>query len=129
MVDQPNRSKLRAAGCNEVSVNKKRKDVEHGHGFTMKKAKHGEVNFVPEHPCNHTDASLEEQRLLLINETKKARSSMVVISEKMELTFSLRRKEVVEDQPMVVDVQQRWPALFLQEQVIMSGFSLLKRLI
>lgn len=28
------RSKLRAAGCNEVSVNKKRKDVEHGHGFT-----------------------------------------------------------------------------------------------
>uniref|UniRef100_A0A8C1UMQ8 Uncharacterized protein n=1 Tax=Cyprinus carpio TaxID=7962 RepID=A0A8C1UMQ8_CYPCA len=116
------RSKLRAAGCNEVSVNKKRKDVEHGHGFTMKKAKRGEVNFVPEHPCNHTDASLEEQRRLLIDETKKARSSMVVISEKMELTFSLRRKEVVEDQPMVVDVQQRWPALFLQEQIAEEFF-------
>ncbi|XP_073727024.1 uncharacterized protein [Misgurnus anguillicaudatus] len=35
----------------------------------------------PEHPCNHTDASLEEQRLLLIDETKKARSNMVVIRE------------------------------------------------
>lgn len=76
----------------------------------------------PEHPCNHTDASLEEQKLLLIDETKKARSNIVVIREKMGLIFSLRRKEVVEDQPMVVDLQQRWPALFLQEQIAEEFF-------
>nr|XP_055069982.1 uncharacterized protein LOC129450955 isoform X2 [Misgurnus anguillicaudatus] len=83
----------------------------------------------PEHPCNHTDASLEEQRLLLIDETKKARSNMVVIREKMGLTFSLRRKEVVEDQPIVVDVQQRWPALFLQEQIAEEFFRITNKVL
>lgn len=76
------RSKLRAAGCNEVSVNRKRKDTGNSCGFTLKKAKRGEVNHVPEHPDNHTDTSLEEQRLLLVNETKKAKRNMAVIREK-----------------------------------------------
>ncbi|KAM9310641.1 uncharacterized protein KZ484_026485 [Pholidichthys leucotaenia] len=35
----------------------------------------------------------------------------------MELTFSLRRKEIVEGQPMVSEVQERWPALFSCEQI------------
>ncbi|XP_051945341.1 uncharacterized protein LOC127617417 [Xyrauchen texanus] len=114
------RAKLRVAGCNEVSVNRKRKDD--GNVFTLKKAKHGEVNHVPEHPCNHTDTSLEEQRLLLVEETKKARRNIAAISEKMELTFSLRRKEVVQEQPMIVEVQERWPALFYQEQICEEFF-------
>ncbi|KAG5278354.1 hypothetical protein AALO_G00098040 [Alosa alosa] len=35
----------------------------------------------------------------------------------MDLTFSLRRREVVEDQPMVMVIQNRWPALFFKEQI------------
>ncbi|GAA6083498.1 uncharacterized protein LOC100151192, partial [Tachysurus ichikawai] len=114
------RAKLRVAGCNEVSVNRKRRDD--GNIFTLKKAKRGEVNHVPEHPCNHTNTSLEEQRLLLAEETKKASRNMAAISEKMELTFSLRRKEVVQEQPMIVEVQEMWPALFYQEQICEEFF-------
>ncbi|XP_030221873.1 uncharacterized protein LOC115550731 [Gadus morhua] len=35
----------------------------------------------------------------------------------MELRFPLRRREVVEVQPMVSEVQQRWPALFSCEEI------------
>ncbi|KAL1270834.1 hypothetical protein QQF64_029850, partial [Cirrhinus molitorella] len=117
------RAKLREAGCNEVIVNRKRKDdASNQRSFTLKKAKRGEVNHVPEHPCNHTDTSLEEQRIILVEETKKARRDMAAISEKMELTFSLRRKEMVQEQPMIVEVQERWPALFFKEQICEEFF-------
>ncbi|XP_055088529.1 uncharacterized protein LOC129457435 [Periophthalmus magnuspinnatus] len=42
---------------------------------------------------------------------------MALIRQKMDLTFSLRRKEIVEMQPLVKEVQERWPALFLKEQI------------
>lgn len=32
-------------------------------------------------------------------------------------TFSLRRKEIVEDEPLVAQVKERWPALFSERQV------------
>ncbi|KAL6479421.1 hypothetical protein MHYP_G00128540 [Metynnis hypsauchen] len=35
----------------------------------------------------------------------------------MDLTFSLRRKEIVQLEPMVLEIQERWPALFLEEQI------------
>ncbi|KAJ8402488.1 hypothetical protein AAFF_G00365710 [Aldrovandia affinis] len=34
----------------------------------------------------------------------------------MDLTFSLRRKEIVDVQPMVSEIQERWLALFSEEQ-------------
>ncbi|GAA6074180.1 uncharacterized protein LOC101882900 [Tachysurus ichikawai] len=40
----------------------------------------------------------------------------------MELTFSLRRKEVVQEQTMIVEVQERWPVLFYQEQICEEFF-------
>ncbi|GAA6231158.1 uncharacterized protein LOC116063517 [Lates japonicus] len=40
----------------------------------------------------------------------------------MDLTFSLRRKEIVEMEPMVSEIQGRWPALFLEEQIYMEFF-------
>ncbi|XP_076743999.1 uncharacterized protein LOC143420213 [Maylandia zebra] len=42
---------------------------------------------------------------------------MALITQKMDITFSLRRKEVVEMQPLVKEMQLRWPALFLKEQI------------
>ncbi|KAL6483860.1 hypothetical protein MHYP_G00087320 [Metynnis hypsauchen] len=116
------RAKLRKAGCTEVNINKKRKADDNWSSYTLKRAKRGEVNHVPEHPSNHNDDSLEEQRLLLVEETRKARKDMAVIREKMQLTFSLRRREVIEDQPIVAQIQERWSALFLEEQICEEFF-------
>ncbi|XP_008293416.1 uncharacterized protein LOC103367225, partial [Stegastes partitus] len=116
------RAKLREAGCSEVSVNKKRKPNGDETKYTLKRAKRGEVNHVPEHPEQHDDASLEEQRVLLVEASKKARLDHSFIREKMDLTFSLRRREVVEEQPMVMEIQERWPALFFKEQICEEFF-------
>ncbi|XP_039613879.1 uncharacterized protein LOC120532032 [Polypterus senegalus] len=40
-----------------------------------------------------------------------------LVNTKMDLTFSLRRKEIVMDEPLVSVVQQRWPGLFIEQQV------------
>ena len=56
---------------------------------------------------------LEEERLALIEEMKKRKRNMGLIRQKMELTFSHRRREIIEVQPMVSKVQERWPALVM----------------
>ena len=45
---------------------------------------------------------------------KKSRIDWQQIKEMMTSTFSLRRKQIVEDEPPVADV--RWPALFSERQ-------------
>ncbi|XP_062410761.1 uncharacterized protein LOC134101179 [Sardina pilchardus] len=75
------------------------------------------TNPSPDHPNDQDEASLEEQRLLLVEASKKARLDESLIKEKMDLTFSLRRKEVVDKQPMVQDLKDRWPALFFKDQI------------
>ncbi|KAK9531033.1 hypothetical protein VZT92_010485 [Zoarces viviparus] len=112
------RSKLRQAGCIEVDVNRKRKvGDEDDSSFTLKKPKRGEVNHVPDYPQHHDDSTLEEERVALVDEMKKKKKNITLIRHKMELTFSLRRREVVEGQPMVSEVQERWPALFSIEEI------------
>lgn len=112
------RSKLSQAGCNEVDVNSRRKTGGNDDSpFTLKKPRRGEVNHVPDHPQHHDGSSLEEERVLLAEEMKKKRKDTKLIRNKMDLTFSLRRKEVVEGQPMVSEVLARWPALFTFEQI------------
>lgn len=112
------RAKLRQAGCNEVAINKKRTvEDEDDSPFTLKKPKRGEVNRIPDHPEHHDDSSLEEERVALVEEMKKKKKNMTLIRHKMDLTFSLRRREVVEGQPMVSEVQERWPALLSIEEI------------
>lgn len=118
------RAKLRLAGCSEVSLNCKRKADGDIAKYTLKRAKRGEINHFPEHPNQHDDASLEQQRILLVEASKKAKVDESFIREKMELTFSLRRREVVDDQPMVIEIQDRWPALFFKDQVRIYKFEL-----
>lgn len=60
--------------------------------YTLKRAKRGEINHCPNHPHEHDDASLEEQRMLLMEASKKARVDDTLIRVKMDLTFSLRKK-------------------------------------
>lgn len=111
------RAKLRNAGCTEVLLNSKRKTDGDATQFVLKRPKRGEINHCPDHPNDQDEASLEEQRLLLVEASKKARLDESFIKEKMDLTFSLRRKEVVDKQPMVQDLKDRWPALFFKDQV------------
>lgn len=113
------RSKLRDAGCTEVVVNRKRREGDDGESsrFTLKKPRRGEVNFMPQNPEKYDDHALEEERCIMVDEMKKRGKDMPLIKQKMDLTFSLRRKEIVEVQPLVMEVQLRWPALFLEEQI------------
>lgn len=63
-----------------------------------------------------------KSRVLLVEASKKVRLDHSFIREKMDLIFSLRRREVVEEQPMVMEIQERWPALFFEEQVRVNYF-------
>ncbi|XP_063043739.1 uncharacterized protein LOC134438082 [Engraulis encrasicolus] len=47
----------------------------------------------------------------------------------MEMTFSLRRREIVDDQPMVIEVQDRWPALFFKEQIDAEFFRITNKML
>ena len=82
----------------------------------MKRSKGAEVNFLPDHPAGQTDESLEKERLVIVEETQKKRIDATLIRQKMEATFSLRRKEIVEVEPLVVEIRDRWPALFYEEE-------------
>ncbi|KAK9528368.1 hypothetical protein VZT92_012534 [Zoarces viviparus] len=82
----------------------------------MKKARKCEVKFLPDNPVGQTDESLESERNALQEETKKRHPNKALIDSKMEVTFSLRRKEIVDEEPLVADVMERWPGLFLEEQ-------------
>ena len=48
---------------------------------------------------------------------KKKNKDMEFIRQKMDITFSHRRMEIVEMEPMASEVLERWPSLFLEEQV------------
>ena len=111
------RSKLRQAGCFEVSINqKKRSSEDDSASHSLKRAMRGEMNHVPDHPENHNDESLEKERLDLVEELKKNKN-VALIRQKMALTFFLRRQEIVDLQPMVSEVLERWPALFREAEV------------
>ena len=102
-----------------MDVNRKRKAGEED--GTLKRPKRREVNHVPDYPQHHDDSTLEEERVALVDETKKKKKNTTLIRHKMELTFSLRRREVVDGQPMVSEVQQRFPLLpFSCEEVWLS---------
>ncbi|KAK1170610.1 hypothetical protein AOXY_G7513 [Acipenser oxyrinchus oxyrinchus] len=47
---------------------------------------------------------------------KKRSVNKTYINSNMDLTFSLRRQEIVEAEPQVSEVRERWPALFTEEQ-------------
>lgn len=108
------RQKLRMAGCSEVTINQKRAE-EHKKG--IKKAKKCEVNFLPDNPAGETAESLERARQALEEETLKRLPNKAFVDSKMEVTFAVRRKEIVDEEPLVADIMKRWPGLFEQEQV------------
>lgn len=61
---------------------------------------------MPDHPENFDDDTLEDERCVLVDETKKKWKDIELISQKMELTFSFRRKEMIEVQHIVAEIQE-----------------------
>lgn len=73
----------------------------------MEKTKRGEVYHVQDHPESYTEDDLEDLRSSLVEAMKKKNKNMEFIRQKMDITFSLRRKEIVEMEPMVSEVLER----------------------
>lgn len=109
------RSKLRSAGCSEVMINQKKDGAKTKH--PLKQARRSEVNFLPDNPTGHTIDILEAEQKGLQEEMKQRHCNTTFINSKMEIKFSLQRKEIVEEQPLVGEVMKRWPGLFIPEQV------------
>ncbi|XP_016088578.1 sterile alpha motif domain-containing protein 3-like isoform X2 [Sinocyclocheilus grahami] len=108
------RQKYRIAGCPELTINHKR-STGTSLGKKMKKAKRSELNFLPDFPDGKSSDCLEGERLTLMEEIKKKKRDRKIIDSLMESTFALRRKEIVHGEPLVSEIKDRWPALFLKK--------------
>ncbi|XP_034085020.1 uncharacterized protein LOC117554659 [Gymnodraco acuticeps] len=109
------RQKYRIAGCPELTINRKRSAGQETR--KMKKAKRAEINFLPDFPQGRTPNSLEEERITLQDEVKKKKPDCNLIDSLMGRSFALRRQEIVEKEPLVAEVESRWPALFSERQI------------
>ncbi|XP_041828253.1 sterile alpha motif domain-containing protein 3-like [Melanotaenia boesemani] len=109
------RQKYRIAGCPELAVNRKRSAGQETR--KMKKAKRSEINFLPDFPQGRSPNNLEEDREMLLDEVKKKKPDSSLIDSLMGRTFALRRQEIVENEPLVTEVERRWPALFSERQI------------
>lgn len=84
--------------------------------LNVKKPRRAEVNYCPQHPKGETTDRLEKERIALLLEIQK-RNNDDIVTVKMEKTFSYRRQEVIQGQPLIADFKSRWPALFTQKEV------------
>uniref|UniRef100_A0A3P8TU05 Uncharacterized protein n=1 Tax=Amphiprion percula TaxID=161767 RepID=A0A3P8TU05_AMPPE len=75
------------------------------------------VNFLPNYPRGEDAASLEQLRLQIVDEVKMSDKNLVHITKLMQTTFALRRKEVVNDDLLVAEILERWPALKIESQI------------
>lgn len=75
------------------------------------------MNFLPDFPEWKSHSDLERGRSAMVMEMKKRKVDLKKIGEMMCNTFPLWRKEIVEDEPLVAQVKERWPAMFKDQQV------------
>lgn len=117
--------KYRIAGYPELTVNRKRSAGQET--IKIKKARRSEINFPPDFPKGRTPNNLEEERETLLDEVKKKNPDCNLIDLLMGRTFALRRQEIVQNEPLLIEIKSRWPALFSERQVsfdIIHMFSL-----
>ncbi|XP_048022912.1 uncharacterized protein LOC125253148 isoform X2 [Megalobrama amblycephala] len=108
-------SKLRRAGCLEVSINGGKRRGQQPQR-NVKRPKRFEINFLPNFPDGEDEASMESKRKEMVEEMKKRRLNSALIAQNMNSTFALRRKELIEKEPAVKNTVERWPALFTNGQ-------------
>lgn len=117
------RRKLSRSGCPEVRVNSGKRcrespgsDPPHKN---IKRPRRAEVNYLPQFPQGESEQTLEMLRVVMEEEFDGIGDhvAMPLINSSVSKTFALRRKEVVTLNPTVTHCHDRWPALFLEEQV------------
>jgi len=115
------RNKLRRIGCEEVSVNGGKRSRQSPNNepsrSNIKRPRRAEVNFLPNFPAGQDAASLEGPRMELVDEMRKKERNLTLINQKMARTFALRRQQIVVSSPLIKDLREQWPALFLEAQV------------
>ncbi|KTG37724.1 hypothetical protein cypCar_00025255, partial [Cyprinus carpio] len=115
------RTKLRKAGCEDVAINGGKRSKGNPEGESSSKnhkwPKRGEANYLPNLPEGHDETSLENARMVLVEEMKKKQPNGTLISQMMDQSFPLRRQEIVKKEPAVQTMVERWPALFKERQV------------
>lgn len=111
------RSKLRNLGFPEVTCNslKNKRPNDRSAAKNIKKARKGEMVFLPHYPAGDSKEQQELNRNQLIAESKKRDST--VIKDLMCRTFAHRRHDVVNLQMSISDIKDRWPTLFNVSQV------------
>lgn len=68
-------------------------------------------------PDGEISTSLEEERTALQEEMKKKNPNNKFIDTGMANTYALRRKEIIDNEPLVSELQSRWSALFIERHV------------
>ncbi|KAF7653354.1 hypothetical protein LDENG_00084080 [Lucifuga dentata] len=111
------RSRLRNLGFPEVTCNslKNKRPDDRAPAKNIKKARKGEVVFLPHYPAGDTKEQQELDRHQLIAESKKKDST--AIKDLMCRTFAHRRHDVISLRMSIKDFKDRWPALFDVPQV------------
>lgn len=118
------RTKMRQCGRLDVTVNGGKRG-RHSTSIDppnkdIKKPRKGEINFLPDYPEGMEEHNLEGSRQVLVNEMMKKKPNGSLVNKEMDMTFALRRKEVVQDKPAISQMVHRWPALFTESQVCMQ---------
>ena len=111
------RKKLSTLGFPEVACNtlKNKKPTDQTPAKNIKKARKGEVIYLPDYPTGDSKVQQEMYRHQLIEESKKKNST--VIKDLMCRTFAHRRQDVITQQMCIKDFKERWPAFFDVSQV------------
>jgi len=113
------RQKLRDAGCQELKLNSEKRGLEETRGKRnkVKKPRRCETNFLPDLPQGKDQESLEKEREQMAVEMMKRTPDIKFVDAAMSITYSLRRQEVVDEEPPVSQMKIRWPAIFTERQV------------
>ncbi|KAL4007959.1 hypothetical protein ACER0C_001811 [Sarotherodon galilaeus] len=120
------RTKLRKVGFEDVTVNGGKRSKANPEGEysskNVKRPKRGEANYLPNFPDGHDEITLENARKVMADEIKKKLPDATLISQLMDLTFPLRRQEIVKEAPAVQNMAERWPGLFKERQIFAEFF-------
>lgn len=102
------RTKMRQLGRVDVTVNSGKRGRYTTNteppNKNIKKARKGEINSLPKYPEGMDDHDLEGARQVLIDEMMKRKPNGHLIKKEMDVTFALRRKEVVIDKPAISQI-------------------------
>ncbi|XP_057184230.1 sterile alpha motif domain-containing protein 3-like [Triplophysa rosa] len=113
------RQKLRDAGCQELKVNSEKRGLGETRGKRnkVKKPRRCETNFLPDLPQGKDREGLDKERDQIAVEMTKRTPDITFVDAAMSSTYSLRRQEVIEEEPPVSQMKVRWPTLFTERQI------------